>query len=331
MATSAPRRCGTALVAVAAALIVWGAVGFHQGLHSGFSGGVYDPDYRVPGVRRGSPAAKAGFQAGDRVISVEGRPVEELGMESRWPLALAPKAGQSRRFVVERKGQRLALDMAYPAPFPRAVNTRIGAVLVGMAFLGCGLWAYLTVRTPPALRLAHIGLAAAVSVSLGLGPNLGSWNGIQHHLGAAANVLTVLLLARFFLTFPKPKRVSESRLAWWAMYGAWGCLLIFLAAELILHPALYYTTGSVAGPLTLAYIILALAALAHTLVRSPGTELRDSGVTLILPGLGAALAGAAAVFAFGAGLPGWASALPVALIPLALALAVGKQARLKGQ
>jgi len=316
-------------LAIAVIITAWGTVGFYQGLHRGYSGGLYDPQYVVPGVMPGGLAEKSGFQAGDRVISVEGRSVEDLGMESRWPRSLAPMIGQTRRFVVERKGERIPIDVVYGPPSRAAVNTRIGAALFGLSFLWLGLWALFTTRTPPALTLAHIGLAAGAAASLGLGPNLGSWNGVMGHISTAFTVLMYILLLRFFVTFPRAKRVSESRLAAWAIYGAWGCLLAFLTLELIVHPVLYYTTGSVAYPLMLVYGVLILAAIAHTVVKTPHAELRESGINLILAGLLASILAIVSALSFGSNVPGWIYALATVLIPLAMVLAVRKQYRFR--
>ena len=315
------------LLAAAIGLVGWGGFGFYGRQDSGFTGGLYDPEYRVPGIVPGGWADKSGFKAGDRVISVEGRPIEELGMESRWPLALAPRAGQTHRFVVERKGERVTLDIVYEPPFRAAVNNRIGAALVGFGFLCFGLWAFFTAVTSPALTMAHIGLAAGVAMLLGQGPSLGVWNGVKGHVSTAATVLLCILLLRFFVTFPRPKPVSESRLAVWAIYGAWGCLLAFLVAELIVHPVLYYTAGSVAGLLMLVYGLLIFVVIAHTVVKSPRAELRKSGMNLILGGFLVAIAGIALAFGPGLNLPGWTSALPILAIPLTMALAVRRQAR----
>lgn len=312
-------------------IIAWGSIGLYEGLNSGFSGGLYDPEYRVRAVRRGGLADKSGFKPGDRVISVEGRPVEELGMESRWPRSLVPRVGESRQFVVERNGERIPIDVVFPPPFSAAVNNRIAAALVGLAFLGFGLWAFLTVETRHARTLAHIGLAAGVSASLGLGPHLGSWNGVQGHISTAADVLMFILLLCFFVTFPTPKRVSESRLAAWLVYGAWGCLLLFLLAELIVHPALYYKTGSVAGPLVLVYVALIVAAIIHTVVKTPRAELRESGMYLILAGILLWILATAISIASGLSLPGWAYALVITAIPLTMTLAVRRQAPLEGR
>lgn len=323
-------RDGRLVAVAAAALVAWAAVGFYQGLNSGFSGGLYDPEYVVPGVWPGGLADRSGFRAGDRVISVEGTPVEDLGMESRWPRRLAPRIGQSLRFVVDRKGERAPVDVVYPPPSREAVDNRVGALLVGLAFLGFGLWVFFTLGSPCARTLAGVGLAAAAAMSFGLGPNLGSWNGVQNHISTACAALMWILMLRFFLTFPAAKRASGSRLASGVVYGAWAGLLVFLVAELVVHPALYYTTGSVAYPLMLAYGVLILAAIVHTLVRTPRGELRRSGVHLILGGLVVAAVVLTASFVSGTRLPGWIRALSIGVIPLTMALAVRKRARSEG-
>jgi hypothetical protein len=325
--TISHRSCQRALMLTSVVLTVWGSVGLYQGLNTGFSGGLYNPEYRIPDVRRGGLADKSGFKAGDRVISVQGRPVEELGMESRWPRSLVPRIGESRRFIVDRTGLRIPVDVVFPPPFAAAVNNRISALMVGLGFLGCGLWLFLTVQTRHARTLARIGLAAGVAASLGLGPHLGSWNGVQGHISTAANTLIFILMLRFFVTFPTSKAVSQSRTAAWFVYGAWGCLLVFLLTELITHPVFYYTTGSVAGPLNLVYGILTLAAITHTLLKGPRSEMRESGMYWILGGFLVAIVGTALASLLPLNLPGWTDAIVVAAIPLSMALAVRRHAR----
>lgn len=223
----------------------------------------------------------------------------------------------------------MTLDVVYEPPFRAALNARIGATLAGFGFLCLGLWAFFTTATSPALAMAHIGLAAGVAMLLGRGPSLGAWNGVKDHVSTAATVLLWILLLRFFVTFPRPKPVGESRLAAWVIYGAWGCFLVFLVAELIVHPVLYYTTGSVAGLLMLVYGLLIFAAITHTVLKTPRVELGESGMHLILGGFLVAIAGIALSFVPGLNLPGWTSALSTLAIPLTMALAVRRQARLE--
>jgi hypothetical protein len=136
-----------------------------------------------------------------------------------------------------------------------------------------------------------------------------------------------ILLFRFFVIFPEPKRISRSRLVWLLIAVSLIGLIGFLIAELIMHPVLYYTTGSVAGPLLLIYALLILAALVHTLVKTSRTELSRSGMWLILAGLLLTIATTSAALFSGMSLPGWLTALLVLPTPLSMALAVRKQAR----
>jgi len=321
------------LLAAAVALTAWGTVGFFERLDDGWGAYTYSPDYIVNFVEPGGPGDQAGLQNGDRVISVEGIPVEQLPLYSRWPRSLAPRVGESRRLVVERDGVSLSLDVVYGATRRGVVNLRLGAALVVLSFLWFGIWALLTVRTSHALGLAYIGLAAGLAM-FGGGPYLGTWDGVAMHIQTAAMVLWTVLLFRFFLLFPKPKRLGKSRLATWVIYGVWALSLPLLVLELIFHPTLYHTFGPLFSLLMLGYLILALAAVTHTLVKTPRSELRESGMSLILVGLLVAVVPTLVGFidwAFprGFSLPG-SSYYPLLLvaIPLTMALAVRKQARL---
>jgi hypothetical protein len=309
------------------ALAAWGAVGFYQGLGRAYSEGLYDPEYRVPGVLPGGTAHRAGFKAGDRIVSVDGRPVEELGMESRWPRSLRRQPGQTLRFVVERNGARVPLDVVYRTPPPRVIRSRSAFALTGLAFLLTGLWPLFTAGGAAASTLAGAGLAAAAGFAFGLGPGLGAWGGVQGHLSTAATTLLFLLLLRFFLIYPRAKSLSRSRAAAWIVWGAWGALLVFLGVELAVHPKLYYATGAAAGPLTAAYALLALAALVHTVVSGSRAELRACGVYGIVAGLVAAIGLVWAAAVFWPDLPGWGYAACAALFPLSMALAVRKHSR----
>jgi hypothetical protein len=113
------------------------------------------------------------------------------------------------------------------------------------------------------------------------------------------------------------------------VYGAWIGLLVFLAIEVILHPALYYTTGSVTSLLMLTYVLLIFGAVIHTLVKSRRVELRDSGMTWILGGLLVLAVTTVLTFVFQLDPPAWSDAVWVLAFPLSMTLAVRKHARLQ--
>ncbi len=271
--------------ATAAALTVWGMIGVF-GDKAGYTGALYWHDYTIPEVRPGGPLDEAGFQPGDSVVRVEGISVEELGMYSRWPRSLSRRPGESIEMVVERGGQMVAGRVVFRESTSGVSRMRLGALLIGLSFLWCGVWAFFTTPSMPALRLATMGVVAGLALP---GPNLGTWNGVRDHIQVAGLALLTLLLLRFFLFFPRPKRPARSRAVGSLLYAPWVAFLACLVLELIYHPRLYHSFGGFFSVMSLGYTLLAAAAVIHTAVSMPRTRLRESGMAFILIGLFLAL------------------------------------------
>ncbi len=319
------------LLTAAAAITAWGIFGFVDRQQRGRAEFMYDLEYSVM-VMPDGPAAAAGMQDGDRMISVEGIMVEDLPLYSRWPRSLGAQVGESRRIVVEREAELLTIDVVY-GPTPRGVlHLQLGGALIGLSFLWFGIWALFAVGTPPALTLAYVGLAAGVA-TLGHGPYLGTWDGLAVHIAAAARALWVALLLRFFLIFPRRTRFGDSRVVTRAIYGLWVLVPVMLVLELIFHPALYHTFGTWIGLLMLGYAILALAAAVRGIVKTPRGELWSSGVGWILTGLVVGLVPTLVgaidwAFFWDFDIPGSIYfPLLLAVVPLSMALAVKQGAR----
>lgn len=311
-----------ALWAAAAFLVLWSAAGIYDNSRFACSQGLYDPSFRVPQLPASNIGAKAGLRAGDRVVSVEGFPIASLGMESRWPRALTPRPGESRRFLVERNGAMLLVNVLYE-PVPSClVHFWIAAAALGFAFLACGLWALFSAGDAPARTLAAIGFATAATTAFALGPNLGWWRAFQCNASTAAAALIPLIAFHFFLLFPRPKRLASSRPLLWLYAAACAGLLAFLAAEIVLHPALYYATGSVLLPWCALLAFLTLVAIIHTLFTTPRATIRASGLLLIFAGWLVLLAISILRSTPLLRLPDWAGLLSIAVLPLAMAMAV---------
>jgi hypothetical protein len=330
MDSSALHRTRLGAVVATLAIAIWTIAGGMDRRDDGFAGPLFEPDYSILHVPEGSPLDEAGFQPGDRVVSVEGIPIESLGMYSRWPRSLSRRPGESLTMVVDRDGETVSGRIVYGEPSADAANLRLGGLLILLSFIGFGLWVLFTVPTMHAVRLAFIGLALGAAAP---GPYLGSWDGVATHIQVAALVLWTLLLLRFFLLFPKSKRIGENRLATVTIWAAWGALIICLIVELIFHPRFYHTFGPYYALLMTAYLVLALVAVTHTLVTTPKNELRDSGMMMIVVGVAIAVVFITIAFIDAAFL--WETEIPgssffpllIAIIPLTLALAVRKQAR----
>jgi hypothetical protein len=324
------RRVAVLLV-LALLLLVWGAFGFFERLQYGRGGFTYF-DYTINHVNRGGAAEQAGLRVGDRVVSVDGLAVEELPLYSRWPRDLVPRVGESLAMVVERDGEPVALEIVY-ADTPRSIiNMRLVVAAIGLAFMAFCLWPILTVRTPHALALAHVGLVAGLA-TFGIGPYLGTWDGVASHVQLASMMLLFALLLLFLLRFPRPERLGEKRVTRWLIFGPWVLFVGCLVLELVFHPRLYHTFGGPGMILLMAYGGLALAAVVHSLIKTPRQELWSSGMGWILAGLLVGMAPSVVVLTGTLLIPGLQVPgavyfpLLIVAIPLSLALAVKRQAR----
>jgi len=103
--------------------------------------------FRAPTIGRpaaGGPADKAGLRAGDQVLSIDGRPVPDAQSLIERIRAHASAAAQPMAFVVERRGERLELEVtprlvtegdktlgridAQVGGAPRIVTVRLGPI-----------------------------------------------------------------------------------------------------------------------------------------------------------------------------------------------------------
>jgi len=161
---------------------------------------------------------------------------------------------------------------------------------------------------------------------------MGSWNGLAEHVHLAAMVLWTLLLLRFFLSFPKPKRVAQAHLSTVVIYAPWAILLGCLVVELIFHPRFYHTFGSYTGLLLLIYVVLGVVALIHSWAKMPREEVRSTGLGMVLAGVAIGVGGILlwavdAILLQGFDIPGtnWAPVL-FGVIPIGMVLGVRKAA-----
>ncbi|HSG07892.1 MAG TPA: PDZ domain-containing protein [Longimicrobiales bacterium] len=319
------RRLGFLTLAIL--LTLWGGSGL-IGDTRGYTDALYWPDYTIPEVPAGGVLEEAGFQPGDSVVSVEGIPVETLGMYSRWPRALSRKPGESIEMVVDRDGALVAGTVVYRTRPQGVTQTRWTLFLFVLSFLWLGMWLLFTTRTPHAERFAMVGLVAALAIP---GPNLGSLSGVMDHVQVAAEILCLILVVHFLLLFPKPKRLARSPLVG-LLYLPWLALLGCLVAELVAHPRLYHAFGGYIGILFLGYVVGAVLVVAHTALTATRAEWEPSGLGLILAGWSLALVPnliglAAWMLVPGFTVPGqrWLPLLLMA-IPASMALAVRKEA-----
>jgi hypothetical protein len=197
-----------------------------------------------------------------------------------------------------------------------------GALLFGLFFLWAGVWTFLSTTATHATALLGLGVALGVALP---GPDVGSWNGLRDNLQQAGMALWALLLLRFFLTFPRRKRIMRGHLPDLLLFLPWIVLLVCLALELVFHPRFYHSFGGYSGLLITAYFLLALIAGIHSTISLNREETQASGFRSILWGVATAL-GALLVWAFDLfsiiSIP-WAESLPLALCAIPFGMAWG--------
>jgi hypothetical protein len=316
------------ILAVAVLFTLWGGAGFVAD-DRGHTEAPYGPDYVVGEVAAGTTLEEAGFRAGDRVTTVEGRPVGELGMPSRWPRSLSREPGETLEVTVDRGGEAVSLTLTYrERPAAVVLVRRVGGAMA-MVFLWLGMAVLFTTPTPHAHRFALVGLAASLAVP---GPDLGGFNGVADHIQVAGTILFLIVLLHFFLLFPTAKGVAKSR---WVglLYVPWLALVGCLILELVLHPRLYLAFGGFVGILAVGYLLATVAVVIQAVATAGLDAPSTRGLGWVLTGWGiAVIPNAVAVVGWyvppGLDTPGQ-DVFPyfVVAIPLTLALAVRIQAR----
>jgi hypothetical protein len=313
-----------ALLTLGVALTLFGLLGVF-GRTDGYTDALFEPDYTILHAPEGGPLAEAGSQVGDSVVSVEGMPVEGLGMYSRWPRSLARAPGESLRMTVEREGELVSGDVVFRERPASITKMQLGLLVVLLSFLWSGIWVFLTNPTSRSFLLVAVGVAAGFAIP---GPSLGRWDGLVDHVNVAAEVLLLLLLLRFLLLFPYPKKLGQARLSTALMYAPWIILVGCLTVEVIFHPRFYHSFGGFLGLTMLFYFLSAILALVHSWVKTPRADLGASGLSWVLAGMGLGVGGILlwavdALVMTGFDIPGtnWAPIL-FAAVPIGMALGV---------
>lgn len=135
-----------------------------------FAGSIYinGRDIQIPRVdvvQPGSAAERAGFQRGDLVRSIDGRPVESFGDIQR---NVVGRAGDTLRVVVERSGSAVVLTAT---PDMREFDTALGKQRIGLLGLTAS-------RDPENIRHEYYGLIR--SIELGVAE---SWYVVERTMG----------------------------------------------------------------------------------------------------------------------------------------------------
>lgn len=319
----------TVFTAAAAFVVVWAILGFMDVSNFTTSGYSTDFDNNVTQVVDGGPAAMAGMQVGDRIRSVNGVPVEDSRGMSAMP---RPSVGETRAIVVGRGGQDADVALTYDAQSgSQSVNSYIG-ILIGLAFMGMGLWAFLTA---PGRNTRILALAGAFfGIVLTGGPYLGT-SMLANIVGGLIFLCVAMAFAallHFMIVFPDKPDPNK-----WIVYGPGALIGLFVLGLGIFQPDATSGLNRFVQILFVVwifgYIGLALFHMVRTWIRASAEGRSRHGLTTLLVGtvvgLGILLLSAlVGILLPTVTIPGgqWLS-ISLALVPIAAALAAVKSAR----
>lgn len=276
---------GRGLLAVSGLLLLWSGLGLADVRNWPYTGFRAARNRTVAQVAPGSPADLAGMEVGDVIERIDGVALANLGALARQPRATV---GEERTYEVLREGEtrRLGLTVA-PLPTGRTV-VAYAQIVLGLVFLVCGVWAYLTVPGAATGLLAALGLCMAASV--GAGPYLESAS-LRVVVGAVGFALILLFLAlflHFLLVFP----VAQGRLTRRRYIVA-----IYVPAGVLALVGFWYLLVPQAGPssiralflalvvlLPVAYLGLSVVAMVRRYLKATPRYRADTGLNLLLWG-----------------------------------------------
>jgi len=278
--SDAPRHKNLFL-ALAGLIVLWGVLGVFDIGNTPYSGYNTDGDNNVIQVTAGSPAEAAGMQVGDRIQSVGGVAVEDTRAGFNQQRA---EIDEVRTIVVERAGESLNLDVQYAGQPGDQKFLAYIAVLIGLCFLGFGLWAYTAAPGRQTTRLAVLGLLFGLAFLAG--PYIAS--PVLSAIVGAVSIFAVLVgfavLLDHVLNFPREGDGRRVR----AIYVP--AILVGLVPTVftILRPDA--TSGInlffrlLFGLFILGYFGLALIVMVKTFSRATPTEKTAHGLNLMLIG-----------------------------------------------
>jgi hypothetical protein len=238
---------------------------------------------RVVQVEESGPAGLAGLTVGDQIVAVDGNLVGNPWFK---PNLTRIGAGGTQRITVLRGDVEETVQVKWTSLPTGFWQPFLVDYLVTMAFLGFGLWAFLSSGTSGGLLLAVLGLSYGVANFRS--PNLGALDTGICFLQQNLSVFYTAVLFHFFLVFPKPKRVAGRPVPWWLIYLPFLPFFVFSLAEWGIYPDYLDEYRTVMSFTDLFFMVAALAGLVHSWITLSGEERRATRFSWILWGFSGA-------------------------------------------
>ncbi|MCP5119573.1 MAG: hypothetical protein GY953_52915, partial [bacterium] len=264
-------------------VMIIAALGLLDLKNNSYSGFLANGGTAVTQVREDSPAAWAGFQVGDRIVNNAGIDTEDVYALFRQPRA---EIGETRRYVVEREGvaKPLVLSVTFTELPARLKGLTLGAALIGLVFLVCGLSAYFRHPSRSSRLLAFLGVSAMlVFIALPYIPRA-TPRLIATLLPVVATTLMPALLLHFLLRFPRRRAFLDRKISGWLIYGPVAVVGVVAAVTLLVRPQLLSLAIAVATAVPVLHLLFAIGVLIHSYVKADAAARIAHGLHVLLAG-----------------------------------------------
>ena len=259
-----------------------------------YNGYITDGNNTVIRVNAGSPAERAGVEAGDYIRNIDGIRVEDtraLAQQAR------PRIGQRSNLVVERRGEGASgatpldrkVEFEY-APSPgRYVALGYASFFIGLCFLVCGLTAYIGIPSKSGALFALTGLCLGASF---LGTPYFSSFAVRTLMRAVQYIIVVFGFAFLFhlmLVFPKRKSLLQRKHAIGLLYGPPLLVAMYAFFLIALQPpatsGLNQLTNLLFGLFIVIYFSGAAVAIVHSYAKASHEERARQGLHMVMGGI----------------------------------------------
>jgi hypothetical protein len=274
----------------AALLVIWGIVGLSDMGKTG-NGGFSWGNSVVLAVDPGGPADRAGLREGDRILTMDGIPSNDLEALQRQPRT---EVGETRVLEVQRTDEVTGatttetVEVTYGQWPARDRTFNLIAGVIGLVFLSTGLLVFLKAPGTPSLLFAIVGFGFAGILLPS--PYIGA-TGVRQFVSTLfflAFLTAFAALLHLLLTFPKRKRLVEKKYVWPMIYLPVAVFalagIVNLLADIPLD-RLRVPAALFLGTLLIGYAILSLVALIHSFVTAAPEERAEEGLNFMLAGV----------------------------------------------
>ena len=241
-------------------------------------------DFKVTKVDAEGPAAQAGMQVGDQLLTINGLDVRD---SKAWNEVPRRKVGEVREYVVDRNGEEVTYSVTIAAQSQKdSMLNRIGWT-IGLIFLLMGLWAFRSKNNWASFLFFMFALGFS-GTFMG-GPYIE--NELLDDLIDTARFSLLLLgfafLVDFLLHFPKQSSFLSSANANRKIYGPAVLLVIFFFVIELMDPNSSSGLNAFIQYLMLAYIVIYFGWALLTVFRihkNASAEEKANGVSLMFWG-----------------------------------------------